>query len=435
MNLLQLLTPERLHQMPGPLPADRSAFEADFDRIIFSQPFRSLQNKTQVVPLPDHDFVHTRLTHSLEVSSVGRSLGRMVGQWLCEQYPELTQEGCSAFDISAIVAAACLAHDLGNPPFGHAGEAAISNFFQHIDLSDFSEAEAKDLTSFEGNAQGFRLLVTRKDLRPTLAVLGAFTKYPCASAFEGKNTALKSQKKYGFFQSEKLDFQNLAMRLGLSTSGLAHVRHPLSFLVEAADDLCYLLIDLEDAVGMRKIDIGLFESCMAEVLGASMPAGPNYAARSPQERAGLLRAMGINLLVQQSVGAFQNHHQAILSGTLEQPLTALIPAAKALDDISNFSVRHIYQSEEVLFLQATGYEILPELIHMFYEAQEAVFQHGKKAAPKFKNLCGLLPYEVGKWEADLSPYLRIRVLLDFIAGLSDRKAMDVYAKIKGIRIR
>lgn len=435
MNLLQLLTAERLHVMPGPIPADRSAFEADFDRIIFSQPFRSLQNKTQVVPLPDHDFVHTRLTHSLEVSSVGRSLGRMVGQWLCQQYPELPQAGCSAFDISAIVAAACLAHDLGNPPFGHAGEAAISDYFQRLSLSDFTEAEAKDLTSFEGNAQGFRLLITRKDLKPTLAVLGAFTKYPCASAFEGKNTALKSQKKYGYFQSESVDFQNLAQRLGLASSGLAFVRHPLSFLVEAADDLCYLLIDLEDAVGMRKIDIGQFEVCMAEVLGEAMPAGPNYAARTPVERAGLLRAMGINLLVQQSVQAFQTHHEAILSGKLEQPLTALIPAAQALDEISRFSVRHIYQSEEVLFLQATGYEILPELIYMFYEAQEAVFHQRKKAAPKFRNLCGLLPYEVMDWDLELTPYLRIRRLLDFIAGLSDRKAMDVYAKIKGIRIR
>lgn len=435
MNLLQLLTPERLHLFPGPLPADRSAFEADFDRIIFSQPFRSLQNKTQVVPLPDHDFVHTRLTHSLEVSSVGRSLGRTVGQWLCDQYPELAQAGCSAFDISAIVAAACLAHDLGNPPFGHAGEAAISDFFQHLNPSEFTEAEAKDLTAFEGNAQGFRLLVTRKDLRPTLAVLGAFTKYPCASAFEGKNTTLKSQKKYGFFQSESQAFQNLAQRLGLASSGLAHVRHPLSFLVEAADDLCYLLIDLEDAVGMGKIDVRLFESCMADVLGGAMPSGPNYAARSSVERAGLLRAMGINLLVQQSVSAFQVHHQAILSGTLEQPLMALIPAAEALDEISSFSVRHIYQSEEVLFLQATGYEILPELIDMFYEAQEAVFRHRKKAAPKFKNLCGLLPYEVMQWDAELSSYQRIRRLLDFISGLSDRKAMNVYAKIKGIRIR
>lgn len=435
MNFLELLSGLRIHTSRPFSDANRSAFEVDFDRIIFSHPFRSLQNKTQVVPMPDHDFVHTRLTHSLEVSSVGRSLGRQAGQYICKQFPEIEEQGITVFEIGSIVAAACLAHDLGNPPFGHAGEAAISNFFRKLDLSEFSLKEKEDLLHFEGNAQGFRLLVTRKDLHPTLATLGAFTKYPCASIFPGKDKSRKSQKKFGFFQSEKQDFESVADTLGMLRSGEAWVRHPLSFLVEAADDLCYLLIDMEDAVATRKIHIRDFEALMVNVLQSDMPGGESYQARPIIEKAGLLRAMGISRLVQSCVQAFEENFVAIMAGNFETALTDCIPEASALKEISRFSAEEIYNSPDVLALQAAGFEVLPELTGMFLFAMDDCAENGRKASAQHKNLCRLLPFPLGEIEKMDNRYLRIRWLLDFISGLSDRNAMDMYARIKGIRLR
>lgn len=209
MNWNTLLSAKRPGQKSTSSESYRSAFEQDYDRIIFSHPFRKLQDKTQVHPLPEHDFVHTRLTHSLEVSSVGRSLGKRVGEVVLERHPELSQH-FSLFDFGAIVAAASLAHDLGNPPFGHAGEDALSDFF--LENTSFkgavSEAEWCDLIKFEGNAQGFRILNQQEyGMKLTCATLGAFTKYPCPAYFPSRDKSKKSQKKFGFFQSEKEIFQ------------------------------------------------------------------------------------------------------------------------------------------------------------------------------------------------------------------------------------
>ncbi|MEM7110582.1 MAG: dGTP triphosphohydrolase, partial [Bacteroidota bacterium] len=230
----------------------RSAFEQDYDRVIFSYPFRRLQDKTQVHPLPEDDFVHTRLTHSLEVSSVGRSLGKKVGKVILERWPELAKR-YDFHEFGGIVAAASLAHDIGNPPFGHSGEDAISEFFKSgsgaIYKNLVNELEWADLTHFEGNAQGFRIL--NKDqyqgLRLTYATLAAFSKYPRQSIIKCKDPKRRSQKKYGFFQSERDVFKSIASTLGLpELEEYSWSRHPLAFLVEAADDICYNLIDLED---------------------------------------------------------------------------------------------------------------------------------------------------------------------------------------------
>src|SRR5688572_13248689 len=257
MNWQQLLSSQRtgLTQQFSSEPS-RSAFEQDYDRIIFSHPFRKLQDKTQVHPLPEHDFVHTRLTHSLEVSSVGRSLGKRVGEVILQRHPELAKE-FSLFDFGAIVAAASLAHDLGNPPFGHAGEDAISDFFTHHPAasplkSTVTEAEWIDLTKFEGNAQGFRILNKNQyGLKLTFATLGAFTKYPCPAYFPERDKSKRSQKKFGFFQTEKEIFSEVAQTLQLVQGGNSNWnRHPLAFLVEAADDICYSIIDLEDGCSL-----------------------------------------------------------------------------------------------------------------------------------------------------------------------------------------
>src|SRR6185295_17484101 len=236
VNWTTLLSANRPGQTSGLTESSRSAFEQDYDRIIFSHPFRRLQEKTQVHPLPEHDFVHTRLTHSLEVSSVGRSLGKRVGEVILDRHTKLNVD-FSLFDFGAIVAAASLAHDLGNPPFGHAGEEGLSDFFVENNsyATGLKPEEWDDLLHFEGNAQGFRILNQAEyGMKLTSATLGAFTKYPCPAHFPGRDKKKKSQKKFGFFQSEKEKFAVLAADLELIPAGQdAWCRHPLAFLVEA----------------------------------------------------------------------------------------------------------------------------------------------------------------------------------------------------------
>ncbi|MFY7757538.1 MAG: dGTP triphosphohydrolase, partial [Flavobacterium stagni] len=241
----------------------RLGFEVDYDRIIFSAPFRSLQDKTQVIPLSKTDFVHTRLTHSLEVSVVGRSIGRLVGKKIIEKYPHLKEiHGYQPNDFGAIVAAASLAHDIGNPPFGHSGEKAIGEYFSRGNGQRFKEQlspkEWQDLVDFEGNANGFSVLTSSRpgiegSLRLSYATLGAFMKYPKESLPKKPSTNI-SDKKFGFFQTDKAFFQEVAEELGLikinSGEDLRYLRHPLAFLVEAADDICYTIIDFEDGINL-----------------------------------------------------------------------------------------------------------------------------------------------------------------------------------------
>ncbi|MEP5615461.1 MAG: dGTP triphosphohydrolase, partial [Flavobacteriaceae bacterium] len=242
----------------------RLGFEVDYDRIIFSSSFRGLQDKTQVIPLPisvgsKKDFVHTRLTHSLEVSVVGRSLGRIAGQRILAKHPYLSEiHGYQFNDFGAIVAASALAHDIGNPPFGHSGEKAIGSYFEQGNGAKYkaylSNEEFQDLADFEGNANGFKLLTESREgvpggLRLSYATLGAFIKYPKAS-LPKKPSKHIADKKFGFFQSEKDFFMEVANEIGLvpnlKNKGIGFYRHPLAYLVEAADDICYTIIDFED---------------------------------------------------------------------------------------------------------------------------------------------------------------------------------------------
>ncbi|MCL4144262.1 UNVERIFIED_CONTAM: hypothetical protein GTU68_063120 [Idotea baltica] len=250
MNWKQLLSEQRAGENKSERKGQRSKFEQDYDRIIFSHPFRMLQDKTQVFPLPKQDFVHTRLTHSLEVASVGRSLGKLAGEQILDKHPEIKEDGYTSMDFGAIVSAASLMHDMGNPPFGHAGESAISGYFQKNQTEEVirpkvSDKEWSDLINFEGNAQGFRLVNKQnyQGLKLTYATLGAFTKYPCESDLSNRDSQRKSQKKYGFLQSNKSVFEELVLEMDLVNLGnqtdAVWCRHPLAFLVEAADDICY----------------------------------------------------------------------------------------------------------------------------------------------------------------------------------------------------
>jgi dGTPase len=437
----QLLSAHRVGQKNQTLTEpSRSAFEQDYDRIIFSHPFRRLQDKTQVHPLPEQDFVHTRLTHSLEVSSVGRSLGKRVGEAIIQRHPEL-REIFSQFDFGAIVAAASLAHDLGNPPFGHAGEDAISDFFrEHPAGQAFraktSETEWEDLIRFEGNAQGFRIL--NKDeygLRLTFATLGAFTKYPCPAFFPERNKNKKSQKKFGFFQSESDVFAQVAEQLQLirSSSGVWS-RHPLAFLVEAADDICYSIIDLEDGCRLGLVSFDDTVQLLSGILRDKLDYKKLKSSSGLNEKLGTLRAMAIGELIESSTQIFLSHEEKILSGAFDHALTDLSDFKEALKQITEVSVNKIYRAKHVVEIEASGHQILPGLLEEFCRAGEHLMGRGKSR--KYDNLVLLLPEEINKaiLEKPDNTYLMLRSIIDFVSGLTDKHALSLYRKLKGISL-
>lgn len=439
MNWLQLLSPQRLDAKPDFAEPSRSAFEQDYDRIIFSHPFRRLQDKTQVHPLPEHDFVHTRLTHSLEVSSVGRSLGKKVGEVILQRHPELNAQS-SLFDFGAIVAAAALAHDLGNPPFGHAGEDALSDFFlHHLHGQSFkekvTEAEWADLTKFEGNAQGFRLLNKKQyGLKLTAATLGAFTKYPCPSFFPNRDKSKKSQKKFGFFLSEQTAFEKAASQLGLLAGETCWCRHPLAFLVEAADDICYSIIDLEDGCRLGLISFAETVEMMAAILGDQFDSKKLSKHISLNEKLGVLRAMVIGKLVDDCTSIFLDQEVAILNGKFDQALIDVGTHKKALAQISTVSIEKIYRARHVVEIEAAGHEVLPGLLSEFCLSG---FQlKNKNHSRKYANLALLLPEEV-RWSIEqdsVSNYDILRQIIDFVSGLTDRHAISLFKKIKGFSV-
>lgn len=440
MNWISLLSDVRLHQemkyKKMPPSHIRSAFEVDVDRIIFSTPFRMLQNKTQVVPLPTYDFVHTRLTHSLEVSSVGRSLGKKVGEHIIENDHSLTEQGISVQDFGAIVAAACLTHDIGNPPFGHAGERALSDFFLTNRPEGITDAEHEDLIKFEGNAQGFRILCNPQyaDLKLTYATLATYTKYPCESLFE-RDAKRKSQKKFGFFQSEKTDFSSIATACGLTRLQQQHAvwaRHPLSYLVEAADDICYLIIDLEDANLMGVIDSRHFKELVAPILGNRLDESKLNKMHDERQRAGILRALAINALIEETAENFIHHLPEIMEGGFDKHLTDTIPSSRHTQDIARYSVEHIYNSQHVLEIQAAGFEVLPGLLSMFWEAMDDCVRNGKRCNGRNLNLIRMLALH--GIEPEANTYQRARQLIDYLSGMTDRYAVSLYKKIKGISI-
>lgn len=419
----------------------RSAFEQDYDRIIFSHPFRRLQDKTQVHPLPEHDFVHTRLTHSLEVSSVGRSLGKRVGEVILQRHPELNKD-FSLFDFGAIVAVASLAHDLGNPPFGHAGEDAISDFFLHHSVgksfeSKVSPGEWSDLTRFEGNAQGFRILTKNQyGLKLTAATLGAFTKYPCPSLFPNRDKSKRSQKKFGFFLTEQEIFKSVAGELRLKLTGdNSWNRHPLAFLVEAADDICYSIIDLEDGCSLGLVSYddarALFESVLTR---NKSKLGKLDQLLSQQEKIGYLRALAIGDLMDECATLFLDHEKEILDGSFDVALADVCPSKDALKQIIKVSVEKIYKARQVVEIEAAGHEVLPGLLEEFTTAGMYLLE--KTPSRKYSNLQKLFPPETyhalltggGNYNGML------RSVVDMISGLTDRHALSLYRKIKGISL-
>ena len=438
MNWENLLNPTRLGaENDNAYNADftRTQFQRDYDRIIFSSPFRRLQNKTQVFPLPGSVFVHNRLTHSLEVASVGRSLGNNLVRFLKKKEPTLYVDIIN--EIPTIISSACLAHDMGNPPFGHSGEEAIRKFF--IDNTELfkplvSESEWTDLIRFEGNANAFRLLTHQLTgrrnggFRLSYAVLAAIVKYPYPSTYKGK--------KFGFFQSEKNTFNEIANSLGLKTvdeTNIAYSRHPLVYLVEAADDICYQIMDIEDAhkLGIlssnevkrlylqfydkesSKTDIERINNTLLEVTDIN-------------EQISYLRALVIGKLITECTFAFEKNYSKIIDGDSVPSLIDLIneTSQHAMKEIKNISFNQVYNHKSVIEIELSGYKIIGCLLDNFCKATISpndVYNN---------KVLRLLPDQYRSSEG--SYYQKIMSVLDFISGMTDLYALDLYRVLQGI---
>lgn len=442
MNWQQLISNKRLgqeHRHPE-RHDDRTEFKRDYDRLIFSAPFRRLQNKTQVFPLPGSIFVHNRLTHSLEVASVGMSLGNDVAQQLTKRHPELKDTLFQ--EIGQIVATACLAHDLGNPPFGHSGEKAIQSYFLEGAGTELQRQVSPqfwtDVTHFEGNANAFRLLTHQfKGRRPggfvmTYSTLASIVKYPFSSAAAGK------KGKFGFFDSEKELYCRIADELGIickSNLGepLKFSRHPLVYLVEAADDICYEIMDLEDA---HKLKIISFEEAMQLMLGffdeetqqKILKRIEEEGVTDDNEKVVYLRACVIGKLENECVKVFIDHEEDILNGTFEGSLIDHISTLQneAYQRCSKLSLKRIYKSKPVLDVELSGYQIMQTLLQQFTEA--AV--HPERFYSKH-----LISRVSSQYDID-APDLETRIMavIDYISGMTDVYALDVFQKINGISL-
>ena len=443
MKWEKLLARGRFGDTPGFIPTQivRSEFEVDYDRIIFSAPFRNLQDKTQVFPLPEQAFVHTRLTHSLEVSSVGRSLGKAAGEFLLEKYPNLQKSGISAYEVGAIVAAAALTHDIGNPPFGHAGEEAISDFFKFHPAGKCWESHVRseqwaDLCNFEGNAQGFRMLVSKSyGLKLTYATLAAFTKYPRPSFIPHRDIARRSQKKYGFFINQLADFEQMGSFLGMEKSSPeCWLRHPLAFLVEAADDICYSIIDLEDGCTLGLVSFEETVKLLAPILKDKFDPKKLKEPRTNTQNLGALRAIAIGELIKETVEVFAQYEESMCKGNFDKALTDIIPSAKALQEITSVSVQKIYRSKVVLEKEAAGFQVLEGLLSVFSQALYHQFYNPERFSGQDKSILRLLPedFPLKGWGAEVNPYPLLRSLVDFISGMTDKYALNLYRRVKGI---
>lgn len=496
MDWRKLLSTKRISELGGckknespkfQFEDPRSPFERDFDQIIFSYPFRRLQDKTQVIPFPEFDFVHTRLTHSLEVASVGRSFGKLVAKLIKnkekkEVVDEVFKENTPS-DIGALIAAACLAHDIGNPPFGHSGEDSISNYFKENDnskkriLTKLSEKQKEDLCKFEGNANGFRIIANNygRGINPTYALLGAFTKYPRESYLEKEPSnieELKSQAKYGFFQAEKEMFKNIAEELGLiriediGEDDIAYHRHPLAFLMEASDDIAYGMIDFEDGCRLGLID---FEKTYGTIKlrNKKNELEEKVINKSPKEilcniakkdnsfyedklkefddykqQLSYLRSKVINVLIHKCFEVFKNNYEGIMKGDFDKDLISCIDQ-DIIDNLEYIKVlvrKYVYQHPPVLQSETSGFEVIEFLINSFITTSYICFTCGEETA-KQKKMRSLLPEEFQPENeiqvenlAGGEVYNRVLKILDYISGMTDKYAVHLYRRMRGIEI-
>lgn len=439
MNWEQLLSLQRYGDKTKRLRKEqdetRLGFEVDYDRIVFSAAFRSLQDKTQVIPFSKTDFVHTRLTHSLEVSVVARSIGRLAGKAILEKHPHLSEiHAYQSNDFGAIVAAAALAHDIGNPPFGHSGEKAIGHFFSDGGgaryMPELNALEYEDLCKFEGNANGFKIVSQSMEgapggLRLSAATLGAYMKYPKAS-LPHKPTQHVADKKFGFYQAQATDFNKLAQDLGLTSKAGTYYRHPLAYLVEAADDICYTIIDFEDGINLGWISESYALEYLINLVKDSIDKKTYASLKHTPQRMSYLRALAINSLIKDAVAIFLKNEEAILSGSFPHALLDKSKYAAQIDDIISLSVEKVYHSPEVLQKEIVGYKVITTLLDAFTTA--AVHEFKGQADAYDQLILRLVPNGTPFMSDTL--YDTLLNATCYVASLSDGKAMELSKKMK-----
>lgn len=439
MNWEQLLSPKR--EARAQSVADiRNEFQRDYDRIIFSNIFHRLQNKTQVFPLPGSKLVHNRLTHSLEVASVGRSIARKVSKFLIDRYGSEFHD--VIYDIDTIVSTACLAHDLGNPPFGHSGEETISSYFKYGEgkslESQIPEEQWTDLVAFEGNANAFRQLTHqfagRREggLSLTYASLATLIKYPYPSFGKG------DRKKYNVFNSEIEQFEKVMDGCGIpriDKERPIYARHPLSYMMEAADDICYLILDMEDAHKrgiIQTIDIdrhftAFFDTSKSEEAWFFERRRHIFeTVTDANERMAFLRATVINKLVDCVSRVFIENYDDIMAGTFQKSLISHLSKQEkdALDECRNFSIPNIYKNPSVVQIEVTGYNIIGSLMHEFMDA----IMHPDSGY--HKRLMSIIPHQFKTKKDDM--YSKTQVVLDYISNMTDLYAVQLYKDLRGI---
>ena len=448
-NWPQLLTDQRLgDQTPLTHSVLRTGFQRDFDRIIYCSAFRRMQDKTQVFPLSKVDYIRTRLTHSLETSCIGRSLGSLVGQAVIERH-QLTN--ITAVDIGNICAAACLAHDIGNPPFGHSGEDAIRHWaktapYGKTYVEQLSEAQRNDFLAFEGNAQGFRIVTRLQNpdneggLQLTCAMLAAFSKYPRTSNPVGPALQGISSKKHGINAADQVAFQQVAQAVGLiphAGHSTAWHRHPLAYLVEAADDIAYRVIDIEDGYRLERVS---YEQAITALL-ALLPNKKTHTdrltrIRERKDHIEYLRAKVINAMTQLILDSFMDNEAAILAGQCEEPLLKQLHCSAELDALLTLAREHIYCTPEVVSIQTAGYQVIGDLLERFIQVIDEVAQAGEGASPHSRMLIKMIPQQfigpAGQPAQD--PYLRLLRLTDFVSGMTDSYAVALYKQVTGISL-
>lgn len=443
----KLLSSERLCDKQYEPKPDRSIFVQDHDRIVFSAPFRRLANKTQVQPLYEHDHVHHRLIHSVEVSSVGRSLAMRIGSWLEDTSRiELGEAGT----LANIVHAACAAHDIGNPPFGHSGETAMGDWFaQRFDnpsglLADVESELRSEFTEFEGNAQGFRI-ITRLEMyrneggmRLSKAMLGAFTKYPVTSGTRhsvvgGQDAPYIGLKKFGVFNSELELFEDIAKTLGLPQhrrdNGSWWSRHPLVFVVEAADDICYNIVDLEDAFTTGELDFDTVKNLLHRAAGS-----PNRDIRnlSPSEHIALLRALSINRAVESCLEAFKDNYDAIMAGTYSNSLADDGSMASLFAEMKSLSKAQVFTARRKTELEISGRRVIENVmtgVLPVFEDLLSAHWDGRELKAHNVKLVRALDLDIRNVA---NAEQALHALADFTSGLTDRHAVRVARMLTGV---
>ncbi len=449
MNWPQLLSRKRLGSKDEPsASASRTDYQRDYDRIVFSSAFRRMQDKTQIFPLSKIDYVRTRLTHSLESSSVGRSLGTLVGEQIIARHQLRATE---ASDFGDICAAACLSHDIGNPPFGHSGEDGIRHWAETAEygrrrVGVLKGSQRDDFLQFEGNAQGFRVLSrlqnrdNRGGLQLTCATLAAFTKYPRESCIGNGRFDGVSAKKQGFTAEDQELFSEVAETVGLIRKDPVMAiwcRHPLAFLVEAADDICYRVIDIEDGyrLGHLSFQEALDLFCPILTDQASQHARLNRIT-GDKEKIEFLRAKVISQVISEVLSCFLDNETEMMAGRFDEPLMNLIGKRREMERLIEVATDKIYCAPEVVEIETAGFQVISELLERFIQILDDIAEHGEAASPRSQMMVRLIPDQFIGLHRVPSPdgYTRLLRLTDFVSGMTDSYAVSLYKKLTGISL-